>query len=322
MNRFSRLGRVARGILTLAIVAVCAVTVVAGAAVTRGVRTADTSKLPPLDPPSISPSGPLVNMSNLEPGDQKSASFVIGNPNKVAAVARIFGELTGGDQQLYDVLGAELASSNEVFWRGPLSALMESSSASTVLAAHSDRPITLTIAVPSELGNDYQTRLSEFSLKFALDYVIRPTEDRIAPFTRLRAIRPGRGLLKKSNAYKRLRRKKVIIFYGRALDEPSGVDRVEVSLMRVMNRRGKAMECRSWSPVARKYIRNASKSRSCTPRLWFSASGTERFRFLMYGRKMILRGRYVVRVRAVDKAGNVEAKLSPRRLNVLRFSIR
>ncbi|MBI4898545.1 MAG: hypothetical protein HY827_09315 [Actinobacteria bacterium] len=322
MKRFSRLGRVARGVLTLAIVAVCAVTVVAGAAVTRGIRVADTANLPPLDPPTISPSGPLVNMSNLEPGDQKSASFVIGNPNKVAAVARIFGELTGGDQQLYDVLGVELASSDGAFWSGPLSALMQSSSASTVLAAHSDRPITLTIAVPSELGNDFQSRLSQFNLKFALDYIIKPSEDHIAPVARLRSVRPGRGILKRSNAYQRLRRKKVIIFYGRASDEPSGVDRVEVSLMRIMSRRGKAMECRSWSPVARKYIRNASKGRSCTPRLWFSASGTDRFRFLMYGRKMILRGRYVARVRAVDKAGNVETKLSPRRLNVLRFSIR
>lgn len=322
MKRFSRLGRVTRGVLTLAIVAVCVVTVIAGAAVTRGIRASDASDKPPLAAPTISPAGPLVNMTNLQPGDQQSTSFVIGNPNNVAATARIFGSLTGGDQQLYDILSAQLATSDEVFWTGSLGALMESSTAATTLAAKSDRPITLTLIVPSELGNDYQSRLSEFSLKFALDHVITKAEDSIPPVSLLRSVRPSRGRLKRHNAYKRLRRKKVVIFYGRAVDEPSGVARVDVSLMKVSNRKGRARICRSWSPAFQRYVLGGPKQKSCVPRVWFSASGREQFRFLMYGRKMIRRGRYVIRVRAVDNAGNMEAKFSPKQRNVVRFSIR
>lgn len=322
IGRRRRAGRITRGALTLAIVGVCAATVVAGAAVTNGRYTNNPDDIVPLRAPTISPSGPLVSFTGLQPGEARSTTFEIRNPNAEDSVAKIIAELTGGDQLLYNQLAVELGSEGDIFWRGPINALMDPSSALTSVPGDGTRPVTLTLSVPPDLDDSYQSRLSEFTLKFALDHAIRRGVDRIPPATRVSAIKPNRKKLRKRNFYKRGRkRKQIIVFYGRASDEPSGVARVEVSLMRVVNKRKRERVCRSWSPTRGKYVINGARTGSCRRPLWYAASGTNTFSFLMFGR-MIQRGRYIARVRAIDNAGNVETRFSPRKRNVMRFRIR
>ncbi|MFY9488082.1 MAG: hypothetical protein WAP35_05225 [Solirubrobacterales bacterium] len=278
-----------------------------------------------MSPPNISPAGPLVAMTGLEPGDQRSTSFRIGNPNQADTVAKILAELTGGDRQLYDRLVVELSSSDGVFWRGPVSALLDPTSALTRIASGTQRDITLTLSVPSDLDDSYQGRISQFSLKFALDHAVPQSADGVAPAARLGHTRPSYRAMRRSNFYTRLRRKakrrQLILFFGRATDEGSGVARVDVSVMRVVDLRRGEQDCRSWSPVKNRYVRRSSKRLSCRKPLWYAASGKERFSFVLFG-KMIRRGRYIVRVRAIDNAANTQSKFSRRKSSVRRFRIR
>lgn len=309
-----------RLVITLAIVAVCAVTVVAGAAVT-GSADGGTTDLPALNAPTVSPSGPLVTLTDLEPGDQRSTSFTVRNPNASETDARIFGTLTSGSQMLYDALIVELATENSgVVWRGALGQLTGDSAALAPIQSNGSEAMTLTVSVPPELGNSYQTQTSRFNLGFALDYPGWMSRDTIAPKSQLRSIRPGRYRLKRTLSMRKLRKKRVKL-YGRSTDVGSGVARVEISLMKVTNRGKREKYCRSWNPARSKYMYMSKRKGSCKRMTWFNAIGADRFRLVMTPR-MTKRGRYVLRVRAIDKAGNFETAFSPRKRNVFRFKIR
>lgn len=307
-----------RWVLTLAVVVVCAVTVVAGAAVTDVRRFADP---PPPMAPRISPGGPLVELNNLEPGDVRSASFTIGNPNPMTTLARVAGRLTSGSQALYSNLVAELSSGDSgVFWRGTLGQLSGDTSALTTVLAGDDKPMTLTVSLPPGLGNDFQTLTSRFDLRFSLSNASPGGGEAIAPVSRLVSVKPGRKRLKKTISIRNLREKRVK-FYGRAADAQSGIARVEVSLMKVGNRGRRERICRNWNPAKGTYSIVGTRANSCKRMIWFNAIGAERWRFIMRPR-MTRRGRYILRVRAIDKANNIETRLSPRKRNVFRFRIR
>lgn len=309
-----------RWIVTIALVAVCAITVVAGASVTDQADDG-LSSLPPLQAPSISPAGPLVNLTDLQPGDQRTAAFTVSNPNASETDARIYGTLTSGSQALYDVLIAELAtSSSGVVWRGALGQLNGDSAATAPIQSLGSEPMTLTVSVPPELGNNYQALASRFNLGFALDHPGWLSSDQIAPRSQLRSIRPGRYRLKRTLSMRKLRKKRVKL-YGRATDTGSGVARVEMSLMRVANRGKREKYCRSWNPARSKYMYMGKRKGSCRRMNWFNAIGSDRFRMVMTPR-MTKRGRFILRIRAIDRVGNVETIFSPRRKNSFRFRIR
>lgn len=307
-----------RWVLTIAIVAVCAVTVVAGAAVTDVRRFADP---PPTKAPRVSPGGPLLELTNLEPGDVRSASFTVENPNAVPTLSRIAGRLTSGSQALYGNLVAEILKSDTgVFWRGTLAQLSGDTSALSTVAAGAQVPMTLRISVPPGLGNDFQSLTSRFDLEFSLVRADFAYNDRIAPGSRLMSIKPGRKRLKMTISIRKLRKKRVKI-YGRAVDAQSGIARVEVALMKVGNRGRRERFCRSWNPAKNKFMYVGGRTNSCKRMVWFNAIGAERFRFVLKP-KMTKRGKYILRTRAIDKANNYETKLSPRKRNVFRFRIR
>lgn len=316
------MGRWAKYSLSLAVAGACAVTVVAGAAVTRSGPSLVKMDEAPLSPPTVSPAGPLVSLTDLEPGDSRTASFTLGNPNPTDTDAHISGALTSGDQALYDVLNVELSSPDGTFWNGPLSGMVGSSAAKTKIAADGDAPLTLRLSVPPDVGNAYQSKLSEFSLRFALERTAPRGADKRPPITRLRSIKPGPRILRRSRSASRMRRRKqVIIFTGRTADEYSGIDRVEVSLMRIRRLPGKKRVCKSWSPSSRLYVQRGTRANSCTRPIWFSASGTDEFRFLMFGSRMIRKGHYRIRVRATDRAGNVESLYNTKKRNSVYFRI-
>lgn len=308
-----------RWLLTVAIVAVCAVTVAAGAAVTG--QADGTSSLPALQAPSVSPEGPLVTLTDLEPGDQRTANFTVRNPNGSEVDARVFGTLSSGSQALYDSLIAELATADDgVVWRGALGQLTGDSAAVAPMQSNASEPMTLTISVPPELGNNYQALESRFNLGFALDHPGWMSADQRPPRGQIRSIKPVRKRLKRTISMRKLRKKRVKL-YGRATDAESGVARVEVSLLKVINRGKREKYCRSWNPARSRYQYVGRKKGSCTRRIWFNAYGADRFRLVMTPRMTKL-GRYVLRVRAIDRAGNVETAFSPRKRNVFRFRIK
>lgn len=307
-----------RWVFTIAIVAICVVTVVAGAAVTDVRRFADP---PPTKAPRVSPGGPLIELVNLEPGDVRSASFTVGNPNSVDTLARIAGRLTSGSQALYGNLIAEIsASGTGVFWRGTLAQLAGDTSAISTIASGDEQPMMLRVSVPPGLGNEFQTLTSRFDLEFSLANADFAYNDRIAPTSRLMSIKPGRKRLKQTISISKLRKKRVKI-YGRAVDGQSGIARVEVSLMKVGNRGRRERHCRSWNPAKNRFMYVGGKTDSCKRLVWFNAIGAERFRFVLKP-KMTRRGKYILRTRAIDKGNNYETKLSPRKRNVFRFRIR
>lgn len=308
-----------RWVFTIAIVAICAVTVVAGAAVTdlnpRVAAMASPSA------PTVSPAGPLVILTDLEPGDVRSASFTVGNPNGSTTLARIAGRLTSGSPSLYTNLVAELSTNGDgVFWRGTLGQLAGSSAALTPIFAGQDKPMTLTVSVPPDLDNGFQALTSRFALDFSLDDMSVAATERTPPTSRLSSIKPGKQRLKQNQSIRKLRRKRVKI-YGRAIDAESGVARVEVSLMKIGNRGRRERLCRSWNPAKNRYQLIGRRAGSCRRMVWFNAIGAERFRFVLKP-KMVRRGRYILRVRAIDKANNIEIAISPRKKNVLRYRIR
>lgn len=311
--------RKARWVLTFAIVAVCGVAVAAGASVTRSADPAPAD-LPALQAPRVSPAGPLVTLTDLEPGDQRTANFTLTNPNAAETDAKVFGSLASGSQALYDNLIAELATSDSgVVWRGPLGQLTGDSAAVAPIQSNSSEAMTLTISVPPELGDNFQTLTSRFNLGFALDYPGWMSTDQIPPRTRVRSIKPARKRLKHTFSTRNLRKKRVKI-YGRAADVASGVARVEISLLKVTNRGKREKYCRSWNPARSRYQYIGKRKGSCKQRIWFNAFGADRFRLTMTPR-MTKRGRYVLRVRGIDRAGNVETAFSPRKGNVFRFRI-
>lgn len=307
-----------RWVATIAIVAACAITVVAGAAVTD--RESRVAAFAP-SAPNVSPAGPLVVLTDLKPGDVRSASFTVGNPNSSTTLARIAGRLTSGSPSLYTNLVAELSTVDDgVIWRGALGQLAGSSAALTPILGGRDKPMTLTVSVPPDLGNGFQTLTSRFSLDFSLDDMSVVATERTPPTSRLSSIKPGRERLKRNLSIRKLRKKRVKI-YGRAVDAESGVARVEVSLMKVGNRGRRERYCRSWNPAKSNFKFAGRKAGSCRRMIWFNAAGTEDFRLTMKPR-MTRRGRYILRVRAIDKANNIEIALSPRKRNVFRFRIR
>ena len=103
---------------------------------------------------------------------------------------------------------------------------------------------------------------------------VRPTSS----FTRRQARRAGR------------RR----VLRGTARDVGCGVDRVTISVAR---KRGK--RCRQL-----KATRRLSRLKSCGKRTWLPVKGTTRWSFRIP--KRLHKGRYLVRTRAVDFAGNVQ----------------
>lgn len=307
-----------RWAFTFAVVIVCVATVVAGAAVTDIERLAEE---PAPNPPTVSPAGPLVLLTDLEPGDTRSTNFSVGNPNSAQTLAKVGGRLTSGSQALYSRLVAELSAAGDgVLWRGTLDQFTGSTTALTSIAAGSNKPMTLTITVPPDLDDSFQSLTSRFSLDFALSSISSALAERVPPISRWTSIKPGRNRLKKTISIRKLRKKRVKL-YGRATDSESGVARVEVSLMKIGNRGRRERLCRSWNPAKKKYKLFGTRSGSCKRPLWFNAVGTDQFR-LTLNHRMIKRGRYILRVRAIDKANNFETKLSPRKRNVFRFRIR
>lgn len=308
-----------RWVFTIAIVAICAVTVVAGAAVTdlnpRVAAMASPSA------PTVSPAGPLVVLTDLEPGDVRSASFSVGNPNTSTTLARIAGRLTSGSPSLYANLVAELETDDDgVIWRGALGQLAGGSAALTPILAGRNKPMTLTVSVPPDLGDSFQALTSRFALEFSLDDLSVTATERTPPTSRLTSIKPSKERLKRTLNLRKLRRKRVKI-YGRAVDAESGVARVEVSLMKVGNRGRRERFCRSWNPAKSRFQFVGRRAGSCRRMVWFNAVGAESFRMVLK-RKMVRRGRFILRVRAIDKANNFEIALSPRKKNVYRYRIR
>ncbi|MBI5310926.1 MAG: hypothetical protein HZB14_07900 [Actinobacteria bacterium] len=309
-----------RWVVTIAIVAVCAVTVVAGASVTGG-HVNSAASMPTLRSARIAPEGPLVNLTDLEPGDQRSTSFTINNPNSAEADAHIYGSLTSGSQMLYDALVAEVSTADEgVVWRGQLGQLIPESAAIAPLQAYGAEPVTLTISVPPDLGDNFQAQTSRFNLGFGLDHPGWLLGDQLAPRSQLRSIRPGRKRLKRTLSMRKLRKKRIKL-YGRATDTGSGVARVEMSLSKVINRGKREKYCRNWNPARSRYQYMGRRKGSCRRMTWFNAIGAERFRYVMKPR-MTKRGRYILRIRAIDKVGNIESSFSPRKRNSFRFRIR
>lgn len=309
-----------RWVVTLAVVAVCVATVAAGAAVTRNADEG-TSQLPPLRATAITPTGPLVQLTDLKPGDQRTTNFTMTNPNDSEIDARIYGSLTSGSQSLYDNLIAELATAGSgVVWRGQLGQLSGDSAAVAPIQSNASEPMTLTISVPPELGNNFQSLTSRFNLGFALEHPGWMSRDQTAPKSRITSIRPVRTRLKRTLSMRKLRKKRVKI-YGRSLDAESGVARVEVSLLKVINRGKREKFCRSWNPARSRYQYVGKRKGSCQRRIWFNAYGADRFRLTLTPR-MTKRGRYVLRIRGIDRVGNVESSFSPRKKNVFRYKIR
>lgn len=308
-----------RWVATLAIAAVCTVTVVAGAAVTDFNPIVASDSTP--SAPTVSPAGPLVILTDLEPGDVRSASFTVGNPNTSTTIARVAGRLTSGSQALYSNLIAELATAgNGVIWRGTLGQLAGNTAPLTPILGGRDQPMTLTISVPPELNDGFQALTSRFALDFSLSDANLLAAERNPPTSRLTSIKPGRHRLKRTVSIRRLRRKRVKI-YGRARDAETGVARVEVALMKVGNRGRRERFCRSWHPAKSRYKFVGRKAGSCRRMHWFNATGAEDFRLTLTPR-MTRRGRYVLRTRAIDRANNIETTRSPRKGNVFRFRIR
>jgi hypothetical protein len=83
---------------------------------------------------------------------------------------------------------------------------------------------------------------------------------------------------------------------GRARDTGCGVNRVAVSLQ--LKKHGKCRNLGSAKKLGRRT--------SCNKRHWLAASGTSRWSFRVP--KKLPKGRYVVRTRAVDFAGNLEGQ--------------
>ena len=101
---------------------------------------------------------------------------------------------------------------------------------------------------------------------------------------------------------------------GRASDD-HGVQLVELSLTRrLRGHRG----CQAWREVA--WARSGRAGRRCRPRFVFAAHLTRRWSRRV--RAAFPRGRYEIRSRAVDTAGQRETRFSKRRGNLVRFRIR
>jgi hypothetical protein len=95
------------------------------------------------------------------------------------------------------------------------------------------------------------------------------------------------------------------VLRGTASDRGCGVDRVELSVARKL-----ARGCRLLSRRHR-----LGRRSSCARRIWLVAKGTTRWSFRLP--KRLHPGRYVVRLRAIDFAGNVQQPRR-RRLRILR----
>jgi hypothetical protein len=83
---------------------------------------------------------------------------------------------------------------------------------------------------------------------------------------------------------------------GAARDTGCGVNRVALSLQ--LKKHGKCRDLTSAKKLGRRT--------SCTKHHWLSVSGTSRWSFRVP--KKLPKGRYLIRTRAVDFAGNVEAQ--------------
>jgi len=103
-----------------------------------------------------------------------------------------------------------------------------------------------------------------------------------------------------SKAAKRFKRTRVL--RGSASDVGCGVDKVEVSLARRVGKR-----CRFYTRSAKLSRRATSCGRATA---FMPAKGTTRWSFKLPGK--LARGKYVIRTRATDFAGNVQHARSKR----------
>lgn len=314
-------------VVTKAIKAMATFVIVAGAlaAVAVGANVVHTDAAAPvtLTPPKLTPSGPIISVTGLREGESRSSEFEITNNNLMAARIFFSGTLTGGNSELYDALTASLqsATTGAPIWSGRLRDLDVGRIAGSI-GAGTRRRYLLTVGVPSWAGNNLQNRRSEFNLHFAFT-LDAAGGDTVAPMTSISLANSTR--VRTRHVYYRPIR---LTFTGRAWDNASDIARVEVSLVRytrpVKLKRGKVQAkqrvCRRWIPTRRKFV---GRTRGRCVRMWITAAGTDKWRY-RFARQRLKPGRYELRVRAVDAAGNADAtsRRTGPNTNVIRFWVK
>ncbi|MBJ7346939.1 MAG: hypothetical protein JHC87_00040 [Thermoleophilaceae bacterium] len=296
-----------RIVITTVIVLAVAATAALGAMVTG---QANRYRMTPLEAPVISPKGPLINAQNMKAGETRESHFSAYNANEVPTVLRVTGRSSSDTgSSLYDQLDATVTTdAGDIVWRGSLASfgsgrpLME-------VQPYKNANFIFTVTVPDWIGNEGQNQRSQFDLDFSFEDP-NSEYDTSKPVSRIHRWYPRRQQFIKS--YGRT------VFRGVAVDNETGVDHVELSLVRVKMKRGHRKQCAHWIPKERKFVR---RSRSSCNRIWFNANGTGQWK-VSVPTKWLKAGRYVLISRAVDRAGNGESVQSKKRVNRRTFRMR
>jgi hypothetical protein len=150
------------------------------------------------------------------------------------------------------------------------------------------RSSTLTVCVASATGGDCGLPVQLGSQQNAA------TVDRVAPSARIKGPRNGKRYVRGPR-----------LLRGTASDGQSGVRTVQLSLRRRAGRR-----CSQWSARSERFV-----GKSCRKKAFFDAGAGPNWSYLLPD--PLPRGRYVVDVKAVDRAGNSQSRFVRGRTRVV-----
>jgi uncharacterized delta-60 repeat protein len=108
-------------------------------------------------------------------------------------------------------------------------------------------------------------------------------------------------------------------FSGQATDD-FALARVDVALVRIVGRRGRAVRCELLRARDARFRRSPARKGRCPGRIWLRASGTAQWRFKLT--RPLPRGAYVLFSRARDAAGMTESAFGAARHNEAAFRVR
>ncbi len=274
-----------------------------------------------MTPPRVTPSGPIFVAEDLVPGKVREANFQLENRNKADSRLYVSGRLTGATGDLYDALTARLTDreSGQVVWSGGLRQLLTGAAVGK-LDGVSEHRYSLGIGIPDWAGSYYNGKRAQFDIDFTL-LADRRDFDSLAPLTSINLTKStSRRKFLKAMRKARKKRRVQIVYEGTAQDKNAGVTRVEVSLVHRFTkaRKGKRIKyCRSYVPLRKKFVQ---ARRSGCDFFWITANGTTRwkykFRKIKFGK-----GAYELRVRSIDRFGNVEQRFRRigDKVNYIRF---
>lgn len=295
--------RIAVRVAVSVVVVVTGVTTVALGSTLIGSADPD---VPTLQPPKLSTgNGPISVQGGMEPGQRRSSQFSITNPNAQDADLWLSGGLTGGSNELYNMLFATIRSTTSgESWSGPLWQLASAKNAG-LWDALETQDLVLEIEVAAWAGDAYEGLRSEFGLDFS--FLNDGEGDAEAPFSKILTVKPPKGA--------RARKKGKWLIKGTATDDVSEIAEVKLALIRIVKRTGKRRQsCTNWVPKRKKLI---PTDRNCN-NAWFSAVGSAKWTYLL-PLKQLPTGSYILISRAIDTAGNVETASSKKRGNRATF---